>query len=127
MFCTKSIRTSFFFLTLENSHNNKHLRLKTNVTSILFSILSSSFFRLIPSLPPKKITSDAHFLESRRRALQRWLTLVSRHPVISQDPILQFFLTDQGPDCQYRIRELYKRVPDEFMTSDIAATAKVEY
>lgn len=84
------------------------------------------YFRLIPSLPPKKIVSDAHFLESRRRALHRWLTLVCRHPVISQDSIVQFFLTDQGPDCQYRIKEMFKWVPDEFMTSDIAATAKVD-
>lgn len=82
--------------------------------------------RLIPSLPPKKIASDAHFLESRRRALHRWLTLVSRHPVISLDPIVKYFLSDQGPDCQYRIRELFKRVPDEFMTSDIAGMAKVK-
>ncbi|CAH1977901.1 unnamed protein product [Acanthoscelides obtectus] len=79
---------------------------------------------LVPSLPPKKIVSDAHFLESRRRALHRWTTLISRHPVISQDPLVQFFLTDQGPDCQYRIKETFHRAPDEFMTSDIAATAK---
>ncbi|KAG5873213.1 hypothetical protein JTB14_005668 [Gonioctena quinquepunctata] len=81
-------------------------------------------YRLVPSLPPKKIVSDAHFLESRRRALHRWLTLVCRHPVISQDSMVQFFLTDQGPDCQHRIRDIFSRIPDEFMTSDIAATAK---
>ncbi|KAJ8951556.1 hypothetical protein NQ318_020430 [Aromia moschata] len=91
----------------------------------LHELLLNRFpYRLVPSLPPKKITSDAHFLESRRRGLCRWLTLVCRHPVISQDPLVQFFLIDQGPDVQHRIRDIFKRAPDEFMTSDIAATAK---
>lgn len=79
----------------------------------------------MPSLPPKKIVSDAHFLESRRRGLQRWLTLVCCHPTICHDALVGFFLTDQGPDIQHRIREIYRRAPDEFMTSDLAGTAKV--
>lgn len=82
-------------------------------------------FRIIPRLPPKKIVSDSHFLESRRRSLQRWLTLVCRHPTICHDALISFFLTDQGPDVQYRIRDIFRRAPDEFMTSDLAATAKV--
>lgn len=80
---------------------------------------------MIPRLPPKKIVSDSHFLESRRRGLHRWLTLVARHPVICHDALVSFFLTDQrGPDIQYRIKELFRRAPDEFMTSELAATAK---
>lgn len=80
---------------------------------------------MIPRLPPKKIVSDSHFLESRRRALHRWLTLVARHPVICHDALVSFFLTDlRGPDIQNRIRELFRRAPDEFMTSELAATAK---
>lgn len=80
---------------------------------------------MIPRLPPKKIVSDSHFLESRRRGLHRWLTLVARHPVICHDALVSFFLTDQrGPDIQYRIRELFRRAPDEFTTSELAATAK---
>lgn len=69
--------------------------------------------------------SDSRFLESRRRGLQRWLTLVCRHPTICHDAIVSFFLTDQGPDIQYRIRDIFRKAPDEFMTSDIAASAKV--
>ncbi|KAB0793507.1 hypothetical protein PPYR_13127 [Photinus pyralis] len=92
----------------------------------LYELLLARFpYRVVPRLPPKKIlVLDSHFLESRRRALQRWLTLVSRHPTICHDSIVSFFLTDLGPDLQYRIRDVFRRVPDEFMTSDLAATAK---
>lgn len=92
----------------------------------LYELLLARFpYRVVPRLPPKKIlVLDSHFLESRRRALQRWLTLVSRHPTICHDSIVTFFLTDLGPDLQYRIRDIFRRVPDEFMTSDLAATAK---
>lgn len=48
-----------------------------------------------------------------------------RHPTISHDAVVSFFLTDQGSDIQYRIREVFRRAPDEFMTSDNAANAKV--
>lgn len=41
------------------------------------------------------------------------------------DALVAFFLTDLGPDIQYRIRDIYRRAPDEFMSSDVAATAKV--
>ncbi|XP_072382881.1 sorting nexin-8-like [Diabrotica undecimpunctata] len=106
-------------------------RFKTKVTRryndfvALKELLLNRFpYRLVPSLPPKKMVSDAHFLETRRRALQRWMTLVSRHPIISQDSIVIFFLTDQGPDCQHRIKDIFGRIPDEFMTSDVAANAK---
>ncbi|CAH1100458.1 unnamed protein product [Psylliodes chrysocephalus] len=114
-----------------SEYNITSVRFNTKVTRryndfvALKELLLNRFpYRLVPSLPPKKIVSDAHFLEGRRRALQRWLTLISRHPVIGEDSIVQFFLTDQGPDCQHRIRDIFARIPDEFMTSDIAATAK---
>ncbi|XP_022905142.1 sorting nexin-8-like [Onthophagus taurus] len=91
----------------------------------LYELLLSRFpYRIIPRLPPKKIVSDSHFLESRRRGLNRWLTLICRHPTISNDGLLIFFLTDQGNDVQYRIRDIFRRAPDEFMTSDYAANSK---
>lgn len=80
---------------------------------------------MVPRLPPKKIVSDSHFLESRRRGLHRWLTLICRHPTMCHDALLSFFLTDQGADVQYRIRDIFRRAPDEFTTSELAATAKV--
>lgn len=60
----------------------------------------------------------------RRRGLHRWLTLVCRHPIMYHDALVAFFLTDDAPDCQHRIRDAFARIPDEFTTSDVAATAK---
>ncbi|XP_066246179.1 sorting nexin-8-like isoform X1 [Euwallacea similis] len=92
----------------------------------LHELLLNRFpYRLIPSLPPKKIIiNDTQFLEERTRGLQRWLTLVCRHPVIYRDGIITFFLSDEGSDVQHRIRNAFRKAPDEFMTSDVAATAK---
>lgn len=53
-------------------------------------------FRLIPELPPKKIGSqnaDAVFLERRRKGLTRFINLIMKHPVLSQDELLLTFLT----------------------------------
>ncbi|RZF34611.1 hypothetical protein LSTR_LSTR008636 [Laodelphax striatellus] len=93
----------------------------------LYDLLLSRFpYRLIPKLPPKRVVGngETHFVEDRRKSLRRWLTLIARHPVLSDDPILLYFLTQQGPDIQYKIREVFRRIPDEFTTSDLAASAK---
>ncbi|KAL1130761.1 hypothetical protein AAG570_012002, partial [Ranatra chinensis] len=85
-------------------------------------------YRLIPNLPPKKIgvvfSVDAQFLENRRKGLLRWLTFFSRHPVISNDALFHFFLTQTVPDLHLKIKEVFKNVPDEFSTSEMAAKAK---
>ncbi|XP_073974358.1 sorting nexin-8-like isoform X1 [Rhodnius prolixus] len=85
-------------------------------------------YRIIPKLPPKKIVGvfpgDLNFLENRRKALRRWLTLLSRHPIISQDAILHFFLTQAATDLHTKIKEIFKTVPDEFMTSEYSAKVK---
>lgn len=77
----------------------------------------------MPDFLPLQI-ADAQFIEERRQWLWRWLSLVSRHPVINQDPILQFFFTYDGDDIQHKIREIFRRVPDEFTTSELASRAK---
>lgn len=87
----------------------------------------SYYIRLIPRLPPKKIivSEDPHFLELRRKGLLRWMTLIARHPVVSRDALVSYFLQDQGQDVQHRIREIFRRAPDEFMTSELSSRAKV--
>ncbi|XP_012271940.1 sorting nexin-8 isoform X2 [Orussus abietinus] len=92
----------------------------------LHELLLARFpYRLIPKLPPKKIVgADSQFLEERRRSLLRFLTLIARHPVVSQDPIVQFFFTYTGEETQHKIREVFRRVPDEFATSELASRAK---
>uniref|UniRef100_A0A1B6MBK3 PX domain-containing protein n=1 Tax=Graphocephala atropunctata TaxID=36148 RepID=A0A1B6MBK3_9HEMI len=98
----------------------------------LYDVLLNRFpYRLIPKLPPKRMivgasaslllgAGEGQFIEDRRRGLQRWLALVARHPTIGTDPTLHYFLTAPVDDLQYKIREVFRRVPDEFATSEFA-------
>ena len=54
----------------------------------------------------------------------RFLTLLARHPVVNKDPIVQFFFTYTGEETQHKIREVFRRVPDEFATSELSSRAK---
>lgn len=92
----------------------------------LHELLLARFpYRLIPKLPPKKIVgADSQFLEERRRCLLRFLTIIARHPVVSKDPIVNFFFTYTGEETQHKIRETFRRVPDEFATSELSSRAK---
>lgn len=51
-------------------------------------------FRLLPSLPPKRLGPDEGFIEQRRRGLARFLNFVVNHPVIKEDGLLAVFLTE---------------------------------
>jgi len=51
-------------------------------------------FRLIPSLPPKRLGGDGNFLEQRRKGLLRFLRFVVNHPIIREDGLLAVFLTE---------------------------------
>lgn len=68
-------------------------------------------FRLLPSLPPKRIggkppiyplvevcspAADAVFLEQRRKGLQRFLNMLTNHPVTRDDGALNVFLTESS-------------------------------
>jgi sorting nexin-8 len=44
--------------------------------------------------------------------------------VVSEDPIVQFFFTYTGDETQHKIREVFRRVPDEFATSELSSRAK---
>ncbi|XP_063995496.1 sorting nexin-8-like [Diachasmimorpha longicaudata] len=92
----------------------------------LHELLQARFpYRLIPKLPPKKIVgADSQFLEERRRSLLRFLVQIARHPIIRKDPIVQFFFTYTGEETQHKIREVFRRVPDEFATSELSSRAK---
>uniref|UniRef100_A0A4W3J303 Sorting nexin 8a n=1 Tax=Callorhinchus milii TaxID=7868 RepID=A0A4W3J303_CALMI len=82
-------------------------------------------YRMVPTLPPKRMLRvDREFIESRRRALKRFANLVARHPFFSEDELLQVFLSFSGSDVQNKIRESFRGVGDEFMTCEIATTAK---
>ncbi|CAG9805141.1 unnamed protein product [Chironomus riparius] len=50
-------------------------------------------YRVIPRLPPKQFLSDTN-LEPRRISLERWLTIISQHPIISKDIMMKHFMTE---------------------------------
>ncbi|XP_068631649.1 sorting nexin-8-like [Battus philenor] len=68
-------------------------------------------YRAVCRLPPKRVVvggGSPLFLQRRRAALQRWLTLVARHPVLAHDADLRIFL------CESSLR-LDKPKHDEFI------------
>ncbi len=67
----------------------------------------------------------AAFIEQRRRALKRFLTLVARHPVLSQDEAVKFFLTAGGNDVATRIKDKFKNVSEEYTVHPQADAAEV--
>jgi len=64
--------------------------------------------------------ADARFIEERRKALTRFLTLIVRHPILSDDKIVLFFLSYNGPEMQYKLRDEFRNVPDEFLINNVA-------
>ncbi|CAI5791866.1 sorting nexin-8 isoform X1 [Podarcis lilfordi] len=82
-------------------------------------------YRMVPALPPKRMLgADREFIETRRRALKRFINLVARHPPFSEDVLLKLFLSFSGSDVQNKLRELVQGVGDEFMTCKLSTQAK---
>lgn len=69
----------------------------------LLSCLTKRYpFRLLPSLPPKRVqiagtylATDDLFLERRRTGLQRFLSFCVNHPVLGRDGLVKVFLEEQ--------------------------------
>uniref|UniRef100_A0A671KUX4 Sorting nexin-8-like n=1 Tax=Sinocyclocheilus anshuiensis TaxID=1608454 RepID=A0A671KUX4_9TELE len=94
-------------------------------------LLQKFIYRMVPPLPPKRILkgvlnsmSDREFNDSRRRGLQRFMTLVIRHPVLAGDELVNIFLSASS-EVQNMLRDAYKKTGDEFLTSQIALHGKV--
>ncbi|CAJ0964929.1 unnamed protein product, partial [Ranitomeya imitator] len=95
-------------------------------------------YRVVPALPPKRMigeirkkiehvrifSADREFIESRRRALKRFINLVARHPSFWDDILVNIFLSYNGQDVQNRMRESIRGIGDEYMTTTFAAQAK---
>ncbi|BFZ02833.1 hypothetical protein BsWGS_05872 [Bradybaena similaris] len=91
----------------------------------LHELLSARFpYRVIPRLPPKKVGASREFIEQRKKSLRRYLNIIARHPQMFDDKLLKYFLTYTGHDAQHKIREQFRNIPDEFMTSDMSSRAK---
>uniref|UniRef100_A0A2K6TU61 PX domain-containing protein n=1 Tax=Saimiri boliviensis boliviensis TaxID=39432 RepID=A0A2K6TU61_SAIBB len=83
-------------------------------------------YRMVPALPPKRMLgADREFIEARRRALKRFVNLVARHPLFSEDVVLKLFLSFSGSDVQNKLKESAQCVGDEFMNCKLATRAKV--
>ncbi|XP_016106115.1 sorting nexin-8 [Sinocyclocheilus grahami] len=95
-------------------------------------LLQKFIYRKVPPLPPKRILkgvlnsmSDREFNDSRRRGLQRFMTLVIRHPVLAGDELVNIFLSASSTEVQNMLRDAYKKTGDEFLTSQMALHGKV--
>ncbi|RCK65719.1 Sorting nexin MVP1 [Candida viswanathii] len=101
-----------------SSGTKKVIRRYSDFVWLMEYLLEKYPFRVIPGLPPKKFTGmynlitgsssslftndnthtvgaspDSQFLQRRRRGLHRFLNQLIKHPVLSQEPIVQTFLT----------------------------------
>ncbi|CRK97232.1 CLUMA_CG010628, isoform A [Clunio marinus] len=82
---------------------------------LLYNFMTTKYVnRIIPRLPPKQLMLDC-FLEERRQGLQRWLRLVSHHPIISEDEMFKIFLTESSDNHQNLLQEAYNEDPEEFL------------
>ncbi|CAO3700975.1 hypothetical protein G6F70_008558 [Rhizopus microsporus] len=73
-------------------------------------------FRLIPHLPPKRLTARSlEFEENRRRGLERFINAVVRHPVLGKDDIVHTFLSHASSLTEWRQQQPPIALDDEFI------------
>ena len=83
-------------------------------------------YRLVPRLPPAKLMANvvavsSDFIGDRKNALVRWLTIVASHPVVGDDQMVKFFMTDMMNDHGNSLREQFRFFPDEFVMNEMGA------
>lgn len=83
-------------------------------------------FRLLPILPPKRLavdgrylSSDAYFLERRRRGLTRFVNQLAKHPLLRQDKLVTMFLTVDAELSVWR-KQSSMSVEEEFVNRVIS-------
>ncbi|KAG2181385.1 hypothetical protein INT43_008968 [Umbelopsis isabellina] len=60
-------------------------------------------FRILPNLPPKKLGGmDAVFLDKRRKGLTRFVNFLVCHPTLSQDEVVEKFLSEPSELLAWR-------------------------
>ncbi|CDS02050.1 hypothetical protein [Sporisorium scitamineum] len=68
-------------------------------------------FRCLPVLPPKRIampiagrhlSADDLFIERRRRGLERYLRMLTCHPVLREDKLVEVFFTEPRPITEWK-------------------------
>ena len=86
-------------------------------------------YRLVPRLPPAKLMANvvavsSDFIGERKNALVRWLTIVASHPVVGDDQMVRFFMTDMMNDHANSLREQFRFFPDEFVMNEMGAQVR---
>ncbi|XP_031567509.1 sorting nexin-8-like [Actinia tenebrosa] len=111
---------------ISSKRHNMTVHRRYNDFVAFHDVLISRFpYRLVPKLPPKKLMgASKEFIEARRRALKRFLNVVARHPVLSNDRIVIFFFTIKGSDIGQKMKDQFKSFPDEFVTSPLSVGIK---
>ena len=99
---------------------------ETNFTRPLVVTNLNSAHRLVPRLPPAKLMANvvavsSDFIGERKNALVRWLTIVASHPVVGDDQMVRFFMTDMMNDHANSLREQFRFFPDEFVMNEMGA------
>ncbi|KAK2150840.1 hypothetical protein LSH36_386g02005, partial [Paralvinella palmiformis] len=106
-------------------HKSTVLRRYSDFLAFQETLLLRYSYRMVPRLPPKRMMGgNREFIEHRKKALRRFLTLIARHPVISDDAIVKYFLTFKGTDMQHKMKEHFRGTPDEFMSCEFSLKAK---
>ncbi|XP_032226562.2 sorting nexin-8 [Nematostella vectensis] len=111
---------------ISSSRHNLTVSRRYNDFVAFHDLLISRFpYRMVPKLPPKKLMgANKEFIEARRRALKRFLTLVARHPILCNDKIVVLFFTIKGSDIGQKMKDQFKMYPDEFATSPLSPRIK---
>ncbi|KAM6971849.1 sorting nexin-8 [Aplochiton taeniatus] len=138
-----------FLKHLEYEVTTKRFKLPVNRRysdfDLLHELLLERFtYRMVPRLPPKRmlkeeagvvyrdadllcvpvLNSERESIDCRRRGLERFVALVTQHPVLGRDEMVQIFLCASGADVQQKLKQSCKKRGDEFMTNPISGQAK---
>ncbi|XP_078676058.1 sorting nexin-33-like [Branchiostoma floridae x Branchiostoma belcheri] len=86
---------SFITYQLTPDNTNQTVSRRYKHFDWLYERLIEKFTTIaVPPLPEKQVTGryEADFVEGRRQQLQLWVDRMSRHPVVAQSEVFQFFL-----------------------------------
>ena len=81
-----------------------HIALTSHILQVCLNVLTCAeglivnvkMFKLTVILFFSPFSANREFIEQRRKALRRYLTLIARHPLMHDDKLVQFFLSFSG-------------------------------
>lgn len=120
-------------LTSKAINNFKVVRRYSDFLWLLECLVKIYPFRLLPVLPPKRLTldgnylsSDAYFLERRRRGLCRFVNQLIKHPVLRQEKLVLTFLTVDTDLTSWRKQSSFQ-LEEEFSKRFISPSFVVQW